>query len=204
MPAGSPSVSARGRRPRALICIRSSPACGFPRDTSWTSLSKRLLKICSRASRLAGVSSALCFLPHSANICRPCAVTSGGGQAADLHVAEHVAQLRRQIGRAAGDRLAHRHVAQRARQRQALVAGEEAAAQVFRLAALGVDGAFGRSARHHDRDRVKRVDIADRGGLALVAVAQRLGDVGFADLQRGRRTCRAPAGSRSAPRGCAP
>src|SRR5262245_36871497 len=39
--------------------------------------SKRLTNICSRISRLRGDSVGLSFLLQTANICRPCAVTSG-------------------------------------------------------------------------------------------------------------------------------
>src|SRR5262245_62967627 len=54
----------------------------------------------------------------------------------DLNVAEQIPQLRSKVGRIFGDWIAHRDIAQSARHGQAVIAGEEPAAQAFCLAAL--------------------------------------------------------------------
>ena len=134
---------------------------------------------------MAGRSAALCFFSQSANICRPCGRDVGRGQAADFQAAEQAAHLRRQVCRAARDRLAHGDVADGARQRQPLRAGEEPAAQVFRLAALGFDGRrSSRWGRSPSPDRAYRRSRR-RPWRSSPRRAQRQRDVGIADLQRG-------------------
>src|SRR4029077_19946340 len=54
-----------------IACLRTSSRYFLDSD------SKRLAKICSRVSRLSGDSFVLSFLPQTANICSPWAVTSG-------------------------------------------------------------------------------------------------------------------------------
>ena len=80
--------------------------------------------------------------------------------------------------------VAHRHVAQRARNVEALFAIDETAAQRFRLAPLGFDHRGARPGGHHHRHRIKRVDVAD-GVDGFVTRAQRVDRVRFADMQRG-------------------
>ena len=115
MPAGSPSVSASGsRHRRGLFVFDHGLLAQFLADTSCDSASNVSLNISSRTSFLAGafVGLAACRTPQRLD-----ALLRGlrRGQLADLGLVQHVAQCRRQIGRALRSPATHRDVAQAAR-----------------------------------------------------------------------------------------
>ena len=104
----------------------------------------------------------------------------GRRQLADLDALEHLAQLRRKVGRAADDLVAHGDVLERAGEGDAVLAALEAPAQRFRLALAPVDEGFGRAGRDDEQDRPQRVVVADRVvGLAV----HRRQDVLLGDLE---------------------
>ena len=69
----------------------------------------------------------------------PSLVTSGAVRPTDLDALEHLAKLRRNVGGAADDLLAHGHVLESAREGNALLATMEASAQSFCFASPAVD-----------------------------------------------------------------
>ncbi len=103
----------------------------------------------------------------------------GGGQLADLDAIEHLALVGPDVGRAARDLIAHRHVLQPARKGDALVATLEAPAQTLGLALAPLDERFRRSRRDDEQDRAQRVVVAHVVGLGVGGGEQVL----FPDLQ---------------------
>ena len=116
----------------------------------------------SRALRLPGVLSAEdCFLAQIANNWMPSFGDFGRRQPADLDAVENLAQLWRNIGRAASHLLADRDVLEGAHKRNAVVAILETTAQRLRFAPACVDERVRCPGRNEEQDRTQGVVIAD-------------------------------------------
>src|SRR5262249_26147681 len=76
----------------------------------------------------------------------------GRRQSANLDAVEHLAQLRRNVSRAADDLLAHGDVLEGAGKGNSIIATLKTAAQSFRLALASLDGCFRRSGRNEEKD----------------------------------------------------
>ena len=115
------------------ICrVRSWRSCAAAADTSSIPPRSASSRRVSRALRRPGVSVLVSFLEQTANISMPCRVTSGGGQLADRHAVEDLAEAVRQVGRGADDLIAHGDVAHRAHRGNAFGAALEASSAALR------------------------------------------------------------------------
>src|SRR5215831_14096338 len=82
-------------------------------------------------------------------------------QSANFDTVEHLAQLRRNVSRAANDLVAHGDVLESAGKGNSRVAVLKTAAQAFRFALASLHQRLWRSSRNQEKDGAKRVIVAD-------------------------------------------
>ena len=212
IPAGSPSVSAkaRGRMSRIGRIGGYLTSIIAPRRSSWRKrfdcASNFSANSSSRTWRLRGAFRSVVSLRAAQREDLDALRRDlRRRQAADRRIVENLAQRRRQIGRGALDLVAHHDVAQRARERQALVAILEPRAQGLGLALARLD--VPRPALRGTTNRIGRSMYSKPAVSLLVVLA--------CDLpgRRGRPcrgsgsstgTCRGRSAARRCRRGCGP
>ena len=178
IPAGSPSVSARGS-----ASVAPSPFYLYSIIAALRiSLRKRFdigpgiapAYISSRTCRCAGVSAVVCFLSHSANNSIPCCVTSGGVSLPTGMLSRISRSCGADRPSCAGPARAPRRRAAGGRRRCLPRNPGSACAMPRRRACAPRLPPSRRTARHHEQDRAQRVVDADGGLFVLRARLQRI------------------------------